>query len=175
MRYRYLIHSLTFVALFALDFIFQSLFNTTHLTHIFFVSHLHFVGLVLYAREDDRVEITTKVLLVCLVMDLLQFKSFPVYYISYGLSILIIRFWHRHISDTYFERVLIVSLALFIKETLLFNVLKFQGQVSINYFMFLSSRSLWIILFTSVLLPIPYQIIKRTDKMMKNYASRHYQ
>lgn len=175
MRYQYFIHILTFAILFALDFIFQSFFTRLHLPHILFVSHFHFIALVLYAREDDRFEIMTKVLLVSFAMDLIHYRSFPVYYVAYGLSIFIIRFWHRHISDSYFEKMMIVALGIFIKETILFYMLQIHQNYDAGYFVYLSTRSFWVILGSVLFLWIPYNIVRISDKWVKSYSKKHYQ
>lgn len=175
MRYRYLIHALSIFILFVFDFVIQAVFNVAHIRPFFFVSQLHFIGLVLYAREDSRFEILTKVLAVSFIMDLFHYKSYPVYYISYGLSILVVRFWHRHISDSYLEKLLMVYLAIFMKETLLFYLLKIFEHINLSYFMFLSNRSIWIILFSSLLLPLALWVYNFSEKQVRSYAHQHYQ
>lgn len=175
MRYRYFTQFMTFVVLFVVDFIFQAVFNSLQLPSIFFVSQFHFIALVLYAREDSRVEILTKVIIVCFIMDLIHYQSFPIYYIAYGISILLIRFWHRHISDSFFEKMLIVGVALFIKEFLLFKTLEMYVGFNTTFMHFLSQRSFWIILVSVVFLKVPVKIIDLSEKMIKNYSKRHYQ
>lgn len=174
MRYKYFINGLSIIAVFLLDFLIQSIFNLSGSTKIFFVSQLHFMLLVLFAREDSRTEIVFKVLIMAFIMDLFEYQSFPVYYIAYGISIMVIRFWHRHISESYMEFVLLSGIGLFIKEILLFVTLSIQSQINMSLLNYLGSRSLWIILFNLLLFFIPYRIYKVSRKSINNYSSRNY-
>lgn len=175
MRYQYFIHFLTFAVLFLIDFVIQSFFNLGSFERVMFVSQLHFLALVFYAKEDSRTDITVKVLLVAFFLDLLQLKSFPVYYFSYGLSLIVIRVWYRHIDDSYMEIVLISGLALFIKEVLLYVSLLATSNTGYSLMSFIEIRSLWVILFNLMLLPIPYLLVKKSNKLVKSYSRRHYQ
>ncbi|NLW15832.1 MAG: hypothetical protein GX038_06230 [Erysipelothrix sp.] len=170
-----MLNTLSIALLFLIDFLLQSIFNLSNPQHIQFVSNLHFIALVVYAREDDRTDIAIKVLLVSFFMDLIHLGSFPAYYLAYGISILVIRFWHRHVSDSYFEKMLIIGLALFIKEIVMFFALFVMGHVDVSITWFIANRSLWVILFNIVVFPIAYVIINKTNKLIKNYSKRHYQ
>lgn len=162
------------MAVFLLDFLIQSVFNLTGSTRIFFVSQLHFMLLVLFAREDSRTEIVFKVLIMAFIMDLFEYQSFPVYYISYGIAIMVIRFWHRHISESYMEFVLLTGIGLFIKEVLLYATLTIQSQINMSFLNYLGSRTLWVILLNLILFFIPYKIYKISRKSINYYSSRNY-
>ena len=108
-------------------------------------------------------------------MDLLHYQSFPVYYISYGASILLVRFWHKHISNSTFEKMLIVGIAIFIKEFILFKLLENHVGLNSSFMYFLSQRSFWIIMISILLLKVPMKIIELSDKLIKNHSKRHYQ
>ncbi len=174
MRYKYAVNTLSFVFVFFLDFIVQSIFNLSMSTRLLFVSQMHFILLVLYAREDSRDDIVLKVVLVAFFMDLIQYKSFPVYYISYGLAIMLIRFWHRHISDSYMEFVLLTGVALFVKEILLFMSLRIMNETTVGLTSFIVSRSLWVVLGNLLLFYIPYKVYRVANKSLKDYSSRNY-
>lgn len=174
MRFYYLINIASFAFIFLLDFFFQAVFNIPHSTRILVVSQLHFLLLVLFAREDSRTSIVVKVIVVALTMDLLQYKSFPVYYISYGIAIMVTRFWHRHISESYPELLLLGSVALFIKEILLFISLTLMNLTNMSVTTFIATRSLWVVLVNLILFFIPYRVYQVSQKALQNFENQSF-
>lgn len=167
MRKKYIIDFITMLLIFIVDYVVQNLFNGFGFEKIYFMSSLHFIALVIYSRKDERVYMTLKVLAVCFYLDLVHYNSFPVYYFSYGVSILIARIWHRHIGETYLEKTILVSLSIFIKEILLYLILNFKLDSYFTFSSFIVNRSLWVVIINAILLFIPLILINRAEDEIK--------
>lgn len=164
MRQSRLVHLGLFMVSFAIDFFIQAIFNTTDLGPLTFVSQIHFLTLLLMTKEDDRFEITFKVILVCLVLDLMHLQTFPIFYVSYGIAAIIIRIWYRHIGETMVELSLLMALGLFVKEIVLYMMLIVTQSQSVPLNDFIIGRTIWVILGNLIFVPLA--------KWMYDYSSR---
>ena len=113
-------HFIFIASLLLLDTFISGIFNSIGFKQIFFVSNLAFLGIVLLIQNDSRKESILKAILLSFWMDLNHVDSFPVFFVSYTITILIMRLWQRQISGTYLEFSVIAVVALFIKESLTF-------------------------------------------------------
>lgn len=172
MRYTRFIHAGLLLLLIVLDFMVQTIFNLGGFFELMFVSQLHFIALLMMTKEDSRADIIAKVVLVCFFMDLLHYQSFPIFYISYGISAIVIRIWYRHIGDTYLELSLLMALGLFIKEFAMYIVLYFLKDQNVLISDFLVNRAVWVVLGNLCLLPIAASLFRSANKMIDKITYR---
>lgn len=172
MRYTRFIHAGLLLFLIMLDFLVQTIFNLRGFPELMFVSQLHFMALLMMTKEDSRTDIIAKVVLVCFFMDLLHYQSFPIFYISYGISAIVIRIWYRHIGDTHLELSLLMALGLFIKEFVMYIVLIFLKNQNVMISDFLVNRAVWVVLGNLCLLPISVSLFRSANKMIDKITYR---
>ncbi len=172
MRYTRFIHGLLLLSLLALDFVIQAIFNSFGGPKILFVSQLHLLGLLMMTNKDNRFEITVKVLVVCFVMDMLHYQSFPIFYMSYGISAILIRIWYRHIGETVLELSLLMALGLFIKEAIMYAMIYIFKQQYIPFQTFLVDRTVWVIFGNLLFLPIVYRLFNYANKLIDKITYR---
>lgn len=151
MRYIRLMHFIFIAILLLLDTFISGIFNSIGFKQIFFVSNLAFLGIVLLIQNDSRKESILKAILLSFWMDLNHVNSFPVFFVSYTITILIMRLWQRQISGTYLEFSVIAVVALFIKESLTFLLLLQTQNIDITYLAFISNRMFWVIIFNTMM------------------------
>lgn len=173
MKQRSLIYTLFIFFWLLVDFAVQSLANQRLFGPIVFVSQLHFLALLLMTNIDDRKEIVIKVLIISFIMDLFHYNSFPVFYISYGLSAILVRVWYRHIGSTLVETMVLMALGLFAKEIFLYGSLWVFLGTRFSLVDFLTTRSMIVILGNLVLFPLvntSFKYIQRqVDSSINNY------
>lgn len=174
MRKRQIYYGILLVLLLIIDFIIQSVFSLRMFRWIGFVSQLHFLGLLLMTDVDSRLEITLKVIVVAFVMDLFHYGSFPIYYISYGLSAMVVRIWYRHIGKTFVETTVLMAVGLFLKEVFLYASLYVFKGMHYPFTEFLATRSIWIIIGNLVLFPIAYSLFNYVERKIDSESNNYF-
>lgn len=172
MRYTRLIHAGLLLMLLTLDFLVQTVFNLRGFPELMFVSQLHFMALLMMTKEDSRLEIFVKVILVCFFMDLVHYQSFPIFYISYGIAAIVIRIWYRHIGETHLELSLLMALGLFIKEFVMYILLYVLKDQNVLIRDFLVNRAVWVVLGNLCLLPVSVYLFRGANKMINKITYR---
>lgn len=163
------IQTLYFCILIILDVCVASLWSHTSLS-IQFVPYMSFMGLLVFARNDPVDAYIWRCLLLSFIMDLLHFGSFPVYFLSYGFGLIVVKLWYRHIGSSVFEWLVMMVIGLFVKEFVLYLTLSIIHNFNMSLMTFVASRSLWVILGNLILFPVVLQlrsmfnglIVKRT-------------
>ncbi|CAM2794057.1 hypothetical protein ERTO105960_03195 [Erysipelothrix tonsillarum] len=167
-------HFLYILVLLVLDSIFNSIFMQLGLTSITFVSSLHFLGLMLLTQNDSPTESIVKAVLLGVWMDLCHIGSFPLFFVSYSVTIAILRVWDRYIGTSTLEFLVLAVIGLFIKEMLIFGMLPLVKGVSYSLITFISTRTLWVIIGNLILLPIAMTLYKWMHRLIMQRVQNLY-
>ena len=128
-----------FVSVLALiDLVITSFFNVVIPLPLYFVSNLAFLGIVLLIQNDSSTESIMKAALLSLWMDLNHVNSFPVFFVSYVITITLMRLWQRQINSSFLEFSIIAVVALFIKETIKFTMILQTMNMTMGYSVYLA-------------------------------------
>lgn len=174
MRYIRLVHFVYMGLLFLLDFIFQSIIVNYGVSSIHFVSQLHFVGLLLMARNDTYREILLRGALACFFLDLIHYESYPVLYFSYLIALVVVRFWYKHIGTSYFESLVMIMVGFFIKELILWMTLHLYLGFNSSLHTFISLRSMWIVLGNALIFPLAAYFLQKANHRIVVHTQQHY-
>ncbi|WP_157777149.1 hypothetical protein [Erysipelothrix larvae] len=132
------------------DLVVQSLWTQLS-APIEFVSQMSFMGLILSIRNDEVKEYGLRFLVLCLIMNLFHYDSYPVYLLSFGISVVIVKYWYRHIGSSFIEWLVIMTLALFIREFVMYlGLVMFHNYVG-SFMFFMAKRGVWVILINLLL------------------------
>ncbi|EFY09762.1 hypothetical protein PT250_06505 [Erysipelothrix rhusiopathiae] len=167
-------HFLYIVVLLVLDSIFNAIFTQLGLSSLTFVSSLHFLGLMLLTQNDSQTESIIKAILLGIWMDLCHIGSFPMFFVSYSITIALLRVWDRYIGTSTFEFLVLAVIGLFIKEMLIFGMLPLVKGVSYSLITFISTRTLWVIIGNLILLPIAMTLYKLMHRMIMQRVQNLY-
>lgn len=174
MRYIRFVHVVYLGTLFLIDFIFQSIVVNFGVSSIHFVSQLHFVGLLLMARNDTYREILLRGVAACLFLDLIHYQSYPVLYLSYLIALVVVRFWYKHIGTSYFETLVMIMVGFFIKEVILWMALHLYLGFNSSFYTFVSLRSMWIVLGNAFFFPLAAYFLKKANHRIVVHTQQHY-
>ena len=116
MRYIRFMHFAFIVCLLMVDTVIAGVVNSLPVGNITFVSNLAFLGLILLIQTDSSKESIAKAALLSVWMDLNHISSFPVFFVSYVVTVLVMRVWQRQIGGNIIEFAIIAIVALFIKS-----------------------------------------------------------
>lgn len=173
MRTIRVIQTIYIVVLALLDLVFTSVFKNVPIGNSLFVSNLAFMGLVLLTRNDNIEDSVLKAAGLGLWMDMNHINSFPLYIVVYVVTILFVRTWSRYLGYNLGEFIVMVIIAIFFKEILLYIGLVLTQGYSIQFINYVSTRVFWVLLGNILLIPIVrktydiahMQIVKRAKNM----------
>lgn len=139
-------HQAGFLAgLFVLDLIINALAANFIPPQFLFISNLNFMGILILSQHETKEASIIRALVFGGIMELIHVNSFPVYLISYGVTIVILRQWERYIGDSVLEFMMLVVLGLFIKEMFVFTLVRFLNGSTLSLMYFMASRVLWVL------------------------------
>lgn len=138
MRYIRIMHFLFVSALALIDLVLTSLFANVFPSSIYLISNLAFLGIVLLIQNDSTRESIVKAALLALWMDINHLNSFPVFLVTYVLTVSIMRLWQRQINNSFLEFSIIAVVALFIKETIKYMMVLQMMSATMGYSIYLS-------------------------------------
>lgn len=134
------------VWLFIFDLIINAIAANFAPSQLIFVSNLTFMGILILSQHETKEASIMRALVFGGIMELVHVNSFPVYMISYGLTIVILRQWERYIGYSLLEFMMLVVLGLFIKEMFVFTLIHFLNGYTLSLTYFMASRVLWVLL-----------------------------
>lgn len=158
------IHFLHFSFLFVLmlaDVLLNAILTQVLPGSFIFSPKLTFIGLVLLMQNENVEKTLLKGVFLSMWMDLNHLSSFPIYLISYLLTILLVSYWKRHISTNIIEFSTIALVAIFIQENIAFLIAKNIHQIQMSYQYFLAFRFFGIAIFNILLIPLILNLYKR--------------
>lgn len=100
---------------------------------LFFVSNLGIVGLILSVRQMDLKSAMIVALVAGLIMDLTHYGYFLLYASVYVATVLLVRFWSNHVNDSRFELLILGILTIFVKESLVFILMRLIGSTHLTF------------------------------------------
>lgn len=168
------IHALYLISLFLIDLILSSLALAFLPKAILFVSNLHFMGILILSQNETKESSMLKALLFGLVMELIHVGTFPVFIISYTLSVVVIRQWERYLGFTVLEFLIMVVIALFIKEVIGYGLAVVLNNYAVSFFNFGATRLVWTIIGNVCILPIVFKGYKITHAAIMKRAENLY-
>ncbi|MEG0327567.1 MAG: hypothetical protein RR565_05825 [Erysipelothrix sp.] len=168
------LHFVYLSALLVLDSFLNVFVNEFLSSKILFISNLHFLGLILLTQNDSKVESVVKAFLLGMWMDLTHVSTFPVFMIAYTGTIIILRWWDRHIGSSTFEYVLIGVVGLFIKEVALYILIVLTKNLQTSFMSFLAFRTFWVILGNVILCVIPLKLYQKMHSSILKQAQNIY-
>lgn len=133
-------HFLFLGALILADTLITSVFSQIAGSSIHFISSLALLGIVLLIQNDNSGESILKALILSLWMDINHFNAFPIFFVSYILTITIMRLWQRQITSNFTEFILIALVTLFIKETIQYFMMTQIMNINLGFNLFLAFR-----------------------------------
>lgn len=133
-----------------------------------FISNLAFLGIILLIQNDNSKETFIKAAILAFWMDINHINSFPVFFISYTITVLIMRLWQRQITTSFFEFVVIAIVALFIKESLMFITMKQILNIQFSFMNFLGNRVFIVILGNSLFVYPLLNFYKKIHRIILN-------
>lgn len=140
MRYIRIMHFFFLGALILLDTVITSVFSQVAGTSIHFISNLALLGIVLLIQNDNSGESILKALILSLWMDINHFNSFPIFFVSYILTVTIMRLWQRQITSNFTEFILIALVTLFVKEIIQYFMITQLININLSFGLFLAFR-----------------------------------
>ncbi|QIK70213.1 hypothetical protein G7062_07885 [Erysipelothrix sp. HDW6C] len=142
------------VVMLLLDSIINAVFRQFAWSHITFISNLAFMAILLLTQNDSREETIIKAGLLGIWMDLNHIASFPIFFIAYTVTVVMVRLWDRHIGTTALEFVVMVIIAIFVKEIITFVLIYFLKGFNQSLAQFMSTRIFWVVLGNIALIPV---------------------
>ena len=140
MRYIRIMHFLFVSALAISDLVITSAFSHILPSSIYVVSNLAFLGIILLIQNDSSNESIFKAALLSLWMDINHINTFPIFFVSYVVTVAIMRLWQRQITSNFMEFSVIALVAIFLKESLQFFMMTRGLDMNVSYINFLSFR-----------------------------------
>lgn len=139
MRYIRIMHFLFVSALAIFDLVLTALFGSFLPGSVYAISNLAFLGIILLIQNDNLTETIVKALFLALWMDMNHLGSFPVFLVSYVISVTLMRLWQRQINSSFLEFSILAMVAIFIKENIKFIMISQSMNVSLGYSIYLSN------------------------------------
>lgn len=126
-----------------------------------FVPKLTFIGLVLLMQNENIEKTLLKGVLLAIWMDLNHLDSFPIFLISYIVTLSILSYWKRHISTNLIEFGTISIVAMFIQESLAFMIAQKVYALKMTAPYFLAYRMFWVVMVNILFIPLVLNLYKR--------------
>lgn len=141
MRYIRIMHFLFLGALIIADTVITSVFSQLSGSSFHYVSNLAFLGIILLIQNDNSRETLFKAAILSIWMDLNHVNSFPIFFVSYILTVTIMRLWERQITSSFMEFAVIALVALFIKDSLQYILVTQLLHVNLSYALYVAYRT----------------------------------
>lgn len=167
-------HFIFLTALFIIDLIINSI-TAAYIPHqIRFISNLHFMGILILSQHESKEQSLFKAFVFGIIMELIHVNSFPIYILSYTLTVAIILQWERYLGFSVLEFLITIVIALFIKETMIYALVYIMNTHSVYFFNFLAARVFWVIIGNVMLSFIVFKGYKRTHQAILKRAENIY-
>lgn len=157
---RFLHFSFLFI-LMIIDVIVDAFFVQIIPSPFVFSPKLTFLGLVLLMQNENLEKTLLKGAVLSVWMDLNHLSSFPIYLISYLLTLFILSYWQRHVSTNFVEFSTIALVAMFLQENIAFSIAKNIHHLNMTYQYFLAFRFFWIAVLNILFIPLILSLYKR--------------
>lgn len=140
MRYIRIMHFLFVSTLAISDLVVTSAFSHILPSSIYVVSNLAFLGIILLIQNDSNNESILKAALLALWMDINHINTFPIFFVSYVVTVAVMRLWQRQITSTFMEFSIIALVSIFLKESIQFILITRALDMNVTYINYLSFR-----------------------------------
>ncbi|WP_159636801.1 hypothetical protein [Erysipelothrix anatis] len=154
MRTIRLMHFVYIVILLCLDGVLNALGRQFLIPQFTFVSNMAFMGLIMLSQNDSREESIIKAMILGIWLEFNYMDSFPIFFVSFALTMLIVRLFDRHIGYSVSEFILLIIVSLFIKEIITYIMAWYSKGYNQEFMAFLAYRSFWVLLGNLMLIPI---------------------
>ena len=174
MRQLRIIHAIFLTGLLICDAAVTLLFDHLGLNPFLFISSMHFVALILMAQNESFLETISKTALVALWLEMNNVGSLPVFFVSYILTMSIIYFVQEKVGTETSYFLVILMLALSLKEIIMYFLLIFSQSVVISPGTFIAYRSFWLIIGNVMLSPLVIALNKYVHRFILQRTQNNY-
>lgn len=131
-----------FFALYILiDIILGILFPTDYaLRALIFVPQMTLAGVILSVREMKLTEGLLLALIVGTILDITHFDFGFINAISFAATVLLVAIWSQHMSESFYELIILTLVGLFIKEIIVFLLYQMSGDTHMSVITWLAKR-----------------------------------
>lgn len=157
MRYIRLTHFIYIVILLFLDVVLGSILQQFPILQGASAS-LHFIGLIVLSKTDSVKDSILKAFLVSLWLDINHIGTFPIFAVSYILTLIFVQSWNRHVGNTLFELSVQVVVALFVREMLVWAMLPFVKNIYYSPLDFIAEYGVWTLLINVMFVPFVFHL-----------------
>lgn len=149
-----MIHAAFIVSCALLDVVLTTVFSQIFGYPVTVVFSCAFIGILLLSRDESWWEVCIKVILLSIWMDLIHVETFPIYLVSYLIAVGLLFIMSPYFDTTTTHFALLMIVVLFVKEIVLYGMVKLTHVHHESFLHFLGYRSAWVILFAVVSLPL---------------------
>ena len=174
MRQLRIIHALFVIVLLIFDAIVTLLFDRLGLNPFVFISSMHFIALILMAQNESFLETISKTALVALWLELNHVGSLPVFFVSYILTMTVIYFVQEKVGTETSYFLVLLMIALSLKEIIVYLLLIFSQNVIISPSSFITYRSFWLIFGNILLSPLIIALNKYVHRFILQRTQNNY-
>jgi cell shape-determining protein MreD len=137
-----------FFALYILiDIILGILFPTDYaLRALIFVPQMTLAGVILSVRDMKLTEGLLLALIVGTILDITHFDFGFINAISFTTTVLLVAIWSQHMSESFYELIILTLVGLFIKEIIVFLLYQMSGDTHMSVITWLAKREFLTIL-----------------------------
>lgn len=128
-----------------------------------FISNMGIIGLMFVSRELSFKDSLIFAFLFGILIDTTQYAYFLMFALSFTLTILIVRVWANQINNSIPEIIILGILTIFVKEIVVFIIIRVLGISSMSFLTWFTSRQ-----FLSLIGNIPLIVLAYFGYDLKN-------
>jgi rod shape-determining protein MreD len=141
------VHIAFFAFCFFVDILLGILFPADYaLRALAFVPQMTLAAVILTARNLKLSEGLLVALIVGLILDMTHFDFSFIQTIAYMATVLVVATWSQHMSESFYELIILIVVGLFIKEAFVFLMLQLSGNSAMSLATWLAKREFLTIL-----------------------------
>ncbi len=130
-----------FAFCFFIDIVLGILFPIDYaLRALIFVPQMTLAAVILSAREMKLTDGLLMALIVGLVLDITHFDFGFINALSFTGSVLVVAIWSQHMSESFYELIILTLVGLFIKESIVFLMVQLAGDSHMSVVTWLARR-----------------------------------
>ncbi len=135
------VHILFFAFCFLIDIILGILFPLDYaLRSMIFVPQMTLAGVILSVREMKLTERLLLALIVGFLLDITHFDFGFINAIAFASTVLVVAIWSQHMSESFYELIILTLVGLFIKEIIVFLLYQMAGDTHMSIITWLAKR-----------------------------------
>jgi len=128
-----------------------------------FISNMGIIGLMFVSRELSFKDSLIFAFLFGILIDTTHYAYFLLFALSYTITILIVRVWANQINNSIPEIIILGILTIFVKEMVVFTIIRVLGISSMSFLTWFTSRQ-----FLSLIGNIPLIVLAYYGYDLKN-------